>query len=166
MPVPQIVLLACGGEGLFRPSLAAGGSATQQTGGRHVFSLMNPVFSMPGMPPIRGIVLTRWVFEGHIKPRHAFDTGAVGAGRFSRGILNQGTSVEDFSAFLEQSINTGVVSIQPYGASGIGIRLFVDAAVPFGTGISGAPSTTLVIGLAPAGTPGSYAIITAFPFGD
>jgi hypothetical protein len=123
------------------------------------------MLSSPWAPPIRGLKLTSAAFESHIKARHAFDIGEDDAGRFARTILNRTTSQEDFSRFLQAAINSGAVTLGPYDRVPNGLRLIVEGLAPIGTTMSGKPSTTLVIGLAPTGIPGVWSIQTAFPFG-
>ena len=146
-------------------SASASKSAGNAVGGVQTIDIENPIFSFPGFPFIRAIKLSRSTFEGHIKPRHAFDVGDSNAGRFQRSILNRTTSMDQFSSALAAMINSGEVVPAPYAGVPGGLRLFVTLPGSIGVTPSGATTPTVIIGLHSVGTPGVYEIDTAFPAG-
>ena len=140
-----------------------GKSDSKDTSGSEVLQIENPIFSFPGVPDIEGFVLTSYQFEHHIKQRHAADLGPEDAGRFYSPILNSNTPQRSFSQFLRIAISTGAVTFSSY--RGGGLRMYVDLAEPIGVTPSGRPTSQLAVGIAPAATPGFWAIITVFPAG-
>ena len=141
-------------------------AANDPPASRNVFRIRNSTLSFPGTIPIRSLVLSNYEFEAHIKVRHASEIGEDDAGRFYRSVLNRTTSQASFSKFIQDSINTGVISyVGPYGPDPRDIRVIVHTVRPVGTTPTGLPTTTLAIGLQMTGAPGVWYIKTAFPLG-